>query len=186
MLIYVPQRRSPAAARSWLLLIFIFPYVGLVAYAIFGRAYISRWRLEMHRKASDLLRTTGQEAFRPYATQPQTPGPFEGAVTLAENLGDFAILGGNRVELIEDYGDAIDRLIADIDAAEHNVHLLYYIFADDDTGRRVAAALASAVKRGVACRVLMDGLGSRRGLRTIGPRMRAQGVEVLERLPVHL
>ena len=32
MLVYVPQRRSPAAARSWLLLIFIFPYGGLVLY----------------------------------------------------------------------------------------------------------------------------------------------------------
>src|SRR5262249_19636797 len=57
---------------------------------------------------------------------------------------------------------------------------------DDDTGRRVAAALASAVKRGVACRVLMDGLGSRKGLRTLAPRMRADGIEVLECLPVHL
>src|SRR5690349_9323321 len=102
MLVYVPQRRSPAAARSWLLLIFIFPYVGLIAYSIFGRAYLPRWRLEMHRKASDLLRTAGRDAFRPYAAQSAKSGPFEGAVKLAESLGDFAILGGNRVELIED------------------------------------------------------------------------------------
>ncbi len=41
MLIYVPQRRSPAAARSWLLLIFIFPYLGLILYSIFGRAHLA-------------------------------------------------------------------------------------------------------------------------------------------------
>ncbi|MGC3966025.1 MAG: hypothetical protein QM775_01230 [Pirellulales bacterium] len=29
MLVYVPQRRSPAAARSWLLLIFLLPLPGL-------------------------------------------------------------------------------------------------------------------------------------------------------------
>lgn len=184
MLVYVPQRRSPAAARSWLILIFMFPYVGLVAYSIFGRAYISRWRLEMHRRAADLLKTAGQVVFQPYRAHPQTPGPFEGAVTLAENLGEFGILGGNRVELLEDYNGAIERLVADIDAAERNVHLLYYIFADDDTGRWIAAALARAVQRGAKCRVLMDGLGSKQGLRTLAPRMRADGVEVLESLPV--
>ena len=34
MLFYVPQRRSPAAARGWLLLIFFLPWVGLVLYAV--------------------------------------------------------------------------------------------------------------------------------------------------------
>ena len=38
MLFYVPQRRSAAAARAWLLLIFCLPWVGLILYAVFGRA----------------------------------------------------------------------------------------------------------------------------------------------------
>src|SRR5689334_6897184 len=83
LLVYVPQRRSPAAARSWLLLIFIFPYLGLIAYSIFGRAYISRWRMELHRRAADLLRTTGQEVFDRYRAHPQLPPAFEGAIQLA-------------------------------------------------------------------------------------------------------
>ena len=33
MIVYVPQRRSPAAARAWLLLILLFPWAGLVLYA---------------------------------------------------------------------------------------------------------------------------------------------------------
>src|SRR5262245_34663489 len=38
MLVYVPQRRSPASARAWLLLIFFLPALGLVLYALIGRA----------------------------------------------------------------------------------------------------------------------------------------------------
>jgi cardiolipin synthase len=45
MLVYVPQRRSPAAARTWLLLIFIQPVVGVFLYSLFGRPYLSRRRM---------------------------------------------------------------------------------------------------------------------------------------------
>src|SRR5580765_1927646 len=133
MLVYVPQRRSPAAARSWLLLIFIFPYLGVVLYWIFGRAYLPRRRIEIQQRASHLLRTTGQEVFRPYVAHPDLPGPYQQAVTVAENLGDFGILGGNQVELLADYNGTVERLVTDIDGAGRHVHLLYYIFADDDT-----------------------------------------------------
>src|SRR5258708_32256688 len=65
MLVYVPQRRSPAAARSWLLLIFVFPYLGLILYWVFGRPYLPRRRVEIQQRASHLLRTIGRDAFRP-------------------------------------------------------------------------------------------------------------------------
>ena len=56
MLFYVPQRRDPAAARAWLLLIFFLPWVGLILYAIVGRAYLPRARLEMQLTVSRLIR----------------------------------------------------------------------------------------------------------------------------------
>ena len=39
MLFYVPNRRSPAAARTWLLLIFLLPWPGLILYAAIGRNF---------------------------------------------------------------------------------------------------------------------------------------------------
>jgi cardiolipin synthase len=175
MLVYVPQRRSPAAARSWLLLIFIFPYLGLLLYSIFGRAYLPRWRIEIQEDASQKLRTVGREVLSQYTAHPDLPIPYQQAVTLAENLGDFGILGGNQVELLVDYDRNVDRLVTDIDGATHHVHLLYYIFGNDATGERVAAALKRAVDRGVKCRVLMDGLGSKRGLTQTCPTDAGRG-----------
>jgi len=60
------------------------------------------------------------------------------AVVLAERLGYMPIVGGNDATMMTDTDEVIDRLVADIDAAKRNVHLLYYIFANDATGRRVA------------------------------------------------
>jgi cardiolipin synthase len=111
------------------------------------------------------------------------PERFAPLVVLAERLGDFTPVGGNAVELVSGYEEAIARLVQAIDAAGHHVHLLYYIFEPDRTGRAVAGALERAAGRGVRCRVLMDAAGSRPGLRALAPGLRRAGVEVLAAMP---
>jgi len=43
-LVVVPLRRSPEATRSWLLLIFFLPVVGLIFYLAIGRPRFPAWR----------------------------------------------------------------------------------------------------------------------------------------------
>jgi cardiolipin synthase len=186
MLVWVPQKRSPAAARTWLLLILIEPFLGLLLYGLFGRAYMPQRRLQLMQESTRVFRTKGREVVAPYITRPDVPTPFQHAIKLGENLGDFPIVVGNTFELLPDYDKAIARLAADIDAAKHHVHLLYYIFADDRMGHLVADALYRARKRGVICRVLMDAFGSKPALRTLAPKLREAGIEVVALLPLGL
>jgi cardiolipin synthase len=168
------------------LLIFIQPVVGVILYSLFGRPYLSRHRKELQNKVKEILRTHGPGSYEPHATRPDLPPHFLQAVVLAEHLGEFPIVRGNQLELLPDYDGAIDRLIADIDGAGHHVHLLYYIFADDRTGNRVAEALMRAAARGVECCVLIDSLASKGARRNLEPRLRGAGIEVRELLPVGL
>jgi cardiolipin synthase len=108
------------------------------------------------------------------------------ALRLAEQLSEFPVVGGNRFELLPVYGAAIEAVIADVDAAQHYVHMLFYIFEDDETGARVSAALERARRRGVVVRVLMDAIGSRGGLKGLAPGLRAAGAEVLPVMPLRL
>ena len=73
-----------------------------------------------------------------------------------------------------------------MDGAQKYVHMLFYIFEDDDVGKRVADALERAARRGVNVRVLMDAIGSRDGLRGLGPSLRAAGAEVVPVMPLRL
>jgi cardiolipin synthase len=173
----VPRRRSPNAARAWLLLILVLPIVGFVLYSIFGRAYLPVDRRERQRKANGFIEEARMKAgLRDDAKVDDARQP---TAALAAKLGAFAVVGGNRVDLIDDYGGFVDRLVADIDAARESVHLLFYIFEPDATGRRVAEAVARARARGATCRVLMDGMASAPGLKKLAPALRAAGVEVL-------
>ena len=89
------------------------------------------------------------------------------------------LIGGNLVRLLES-GDAyFPALEMAIEQAQQEIYLETYIFADDPTGIRIAAALGRASRRGVAVRVLVDGFGSHEFPQTLGPTLIADGVSVL-------
>jgi cardiolipin synthase len=92
-------------------------------------------------------------------------------------------LAGNRLQLLQSGVEYFPALIAAIDAAMYEVHLETYIFSDDATGRRVAAALARAAQRKVAVRVLVDGFGAREFAAGLGASLALDGVEVMTYRP---
>ena len=186
MLIYVPQRRSAAASRTWLLFIFILPWPGLLLYAVFGRIDLPKRRIERQERAARHIRDAQEQMSEHSLMEPVIPQNLRPSLDLARRLSCFNVFGGNHVELLTDYEGTIDRLVDDIDHAEHHVHLLFYIFGVDRTSRRVMDAMVRAEKRGVNARVLMDAVGSKQALRRLAPDMRGQGIEVYELLPVGL
>jgi cardiolipin synthase len=187
MLVVVPFRRTPAAAKGWLLLIFFEPWVGLLLYLLIGRARLPRWQ---RKRLAELPRAMAgvvdRLANHPNVFHPEVGPALSQAVTLAETLGQSPILGGNAVDLLVDYDGTIARLVADIDRAEHHVHLLFYIFADDAATAPVIEALGRAARRGVVCRVLADAIGSRAPLRTLAPKLTERGVAIHGMLPISL
>jgi cardiolipin synthase len=186
MLVYVPRQRNAAASRTWLLFIFLLPWPGLLVYGLVGRIYLPKYRVERHERASQKIRAVQEQMLARRGPRVVLPPAIAPLASLATRLGDFEPLGGNQIELLTDYKCSLDRLVADIEAATHHVHLLYYIYDNDDTGRRVAEALTKAAARGVECRVLLDDVGSKRALRKLAPRLRSAGVEVTPVLPVGL
>lgn len=97
----------------------------------------------------------------------------------------MSTVAGCGVEFIGNGHDFNSRLVEDIHQARHHVHLLFYIYAPDETGRRVAQAMIDASKRGVACRLLADYAGSLAFFRSDLPaKMIEAGVKVVAALPV--
>ena len=67
---------------------------------------------------------------------------------------------GNRVTLLTEGPARLDALVALIDGARRSLRILYYIYADDESGRRVNEALLAAAARGVRVALIVDGFGS--------------------------
>ena len=91
---------------------------------------------------------------------------------------------GNSVVLLRSGAEYFPALIDAIGAAEREIWLESYIFADDDTGRAVAAALVGAAQRGISVRVLVDGWGARHYLtRPLEQQMIDGGIDLLKYRP---
>ena len=187
MLVVVTRRRRPGSAMAWLLVISFLPVAGLILYLILGNDRLPRRRARQHRRQLQKISALGKRLEgHPSIVHPQLGPGSKAAAALAKSLGDMPILDGNDVTVIGRTEVFLDRLIEDIDAATNHVHLLFYIYAPDETGKRVADALARAVARGVTCRVLVDGVGSRPMLKKLARAMRDLGIDVREALPVGL
>lgn len=86
---------------------------------------------------------------------------------------------GNRLTLLNSGREYFPALLSALRAAEREIHLESYIFADDDIGNAVAGELAQAARRGVQVRVLVDGFGARNFAVDFESRLEAAGVKVM-------
>ncbi|MCC0080160.1 MAG: PLDc N-terminal domain-containing protein [Rhodobacter sp.] len=153
--------REPASRLAWMLVILAVPGAGVVLYLLLGEVNPGRRVLaRLRRQRADL------PVMPPGAVPVPVPDTCRAAFDRAASVNGFAPLGGNTASLSDSGASAMDRLIDDLEAATDTVHILVYIWLDDATGRRLAEAAIRAARRGVTVRCMVDGLGSRRLLRS--------------------
>ena len=99
----------------------------------------------------------------PHVIHPGLGPQCKAAITLAKRYGSMPILDGNSVTLISHTNDVIRRLTADIEKAKEHVHMLFFIFRNDDTDRQMeylhnshVTALSDWQKRGSFKRMVHD------------------------------
>ncbi len=85
---------------------------------------------------------------------------------------------GNEITLLKNGPATYGDWLGNIAGAERWVHLENYIFQNDGTGRRVAAALAEKAREGVSVRVLYDWFGCSDVPRSFWMELRRAGAEV--------
>ncbi len=83
---------------------------------------------------------------------------------------------GNQVQLVHN-GQVFDILEQEIRAARSSIHILVYIWRPGEPSDRLIQALRER-HPGVACRILVDPLGSLRFEDNVGPQLVAAGCEV--------
>ncbi|MBC7835976.1 MAG: cardiolipin synthase [Phycisphaerales bacterium] len=186
----VLMRRAPVpvpVALAWLAILLSVPYVGVIAYLMFGELRLGRWRT---RKLSRLSEEMDQRAARLWMHRSEVSGAQdpvgEQLAAFGTAVGGLPPLSGNQLRLLGDSEQTLDAIIADIDAAKTHCHILTYIWMPDSGGRLVAEAVMRAAQRAVECRVLVDAVGSKKFCRSpLFREMTAAGVQVLAALPVN-
>lgn len=154
----LPSNRKPSSAMAWLILILIVPLAGFLVFLVLGRTSPGRGRLARQREADAAIRAATEGL---PASTVSAPAYLSSMATLSYNLGSLPLQGGNQVDLIPGYHDAIAAMTAEVAAAETSVEVEYYIAAWDEVTAPFFEALVEATARGVRVRLLVDHLGSR-------------------------
>ncbi|NNG02583.1 MAG: cardiolipin synthase [Inquilinus sp.] len=166
------RKPDERAAVAWIGLIWLSPVLGSVLYVLLG---INRIRRRA-RKLRSPRQPVAAEAGRVSAALPPAADGLAMLAKIVDRFADGPLLDGNRVTPLIDGDAAYPEMIGAIDGAERSVALSSYIFSHDPTGLRFVDALERACKRGVAVRVLVDGIGALYSLRPIRTELRRRGI----------
>ena len=179
------DKRVQETAMAWVLLMMFLPIAGFVLYLVFGKDYRTakarrfihgearrRMLEEIPKDASPLLFPEGipeiiDAPFRPLARQ-----------NLACGSGN-RLYEGNKLEVISSGARKKELLLKDISDARHSIHMEYFRFGNDASGREVRDLLIEKARQGVEVRFLLNSFVARRIPRKFFRPMEEAGIEVV-------
>ncbi len=191
IVIYVVYRamirphREPASRLAWVIVVTTIPIIGIILYFMFGETSIGFIRAKNMQKLKSQI---FQNKFKATLDTPITdtiPEKYHHIFRIGQSINGFMPFGGNQHSLLENSEAMIDSLVRDIDNAKQHVHILFYIWFTDESGRKIANALIRASMRGVVCRVLVDAVGSRKLISSnIWDDMHKSGIHAVSSLSI--
>ena len=146
-------KRDVASAVGWIALAWFAPILGGLTYFVFGINRVVRRARKLRPPAR---RRPGRSAW----PSPLGDGHLEPLERAIGRLTSRSAETGNALQIYCDGDEAYPPMLAAIAEAKTSVGLSSYIMEDDEAGSRFIEALQAAKERGVAVRVLVDGVGS--------------------------
>ena len=180
LLIVITDNRNPLKTLPWILVLVLAPGAGLAIYFFFGQNLSKRRIISRRTRKRITTRLEENDAAGGTGIPPQR-------LPLARLLSQTALavpLYGSRLTPYVDGKTKMDALLEAIAGARHHIHIQYYIFSDDETGRRLRDALTAKAREGVEVRILYDDVGCTGVKKAFFEGMRADGIEAYSFLHV--
>lgn len=167
------HKRDSRAATGWVGVIWLVPFVGSALYFLLGINRIHRTaRAARRARLSSREPWADQRGGTPNERVFDESSPFATMERLGGRLTGRPLTPGNRVDPLVGGDEAYPAMLDAIARAKRTISLSTYIFDNDAVGRTFADALAAAISRGVAVRVLIDDFGARYSFPSIVRRLK--------------
>jgi cardiolipin synthase A/B len=164
LIVAIREVRRPAKALNWLAISLILPVIGFGLYLIIvNPVRIRTERLTSPHNKSDPL----PDLFSPSSS------------IIAKSLSQLTVHGlrRGRVQILTNGIETYEKLIESLQNAQSTIDLEYYIYRDDQVGKRVTDVLIERAKSGVQIRFVRDGWGSGQFPQSEIKRMMDAGME---------
>jgi cardiolipin synthase A/B len=181
--VLLTKKRWPASTVAWLMAIVMLPIIGGLLFLVFGIDRVQP-RVRRRRAVTEGFTPSLPQLAAHHVQSLERLNPMQSQLLrLAQKVAGTKGTVGNRVELYHDTHVAFAAIEAAIEAAEHSIHLEYYIWQPDRIGTRLRDLLIEKARSGVAVRFLYDALGSVRLTKAFFQPMREAGIHLASFVP---
>ena len=148
------RKREVATSVGWIGLAWFAPFTGSAAYYVFGVNRVQRRARRLRAGAG------GPQAPASDAEESGQDAHLQELRRGNEFISGRKLLAGNALTVLQNGDAGYPAMLNGIAGAARSIGLSSYILRNDVWGARFIDALADAHQRGVAVRVLVDGIGS--------------------------
>jgi cardiolipin synthase len=173
--------RSSIKALAYILFVIFVPIIGMLFYFSFGVNYRKRKLYSKKIVQDDGLRNELRNRTFAYSDKVLNSGLIP---PVNYNLAEFVrksasspLTSNNTVKLLLNGEEKFPEVLKALAAAEHHIHLEYYIYEDDATGKAIAAILIRKAQQGVEVRFMYDDFGSNGLSKAFIQNLEAAGVQ---------
>jgi cardiolipin synthase len=187
----ISENRRPQATLAWMLVFVSLPGIGLLVYVLFGRdrkAFAKQSKLLSQDLEANAKPLVSQILSRQDAEIAQLEGGSASRrklMMLVRRNSQSALTRRNLVQILQNAEAFYPRMIEDMKAARHSIHLQYFIWGRDDFTDELKRVLSERVKAGVEVRLLYDPVGSQAHVnRAYVREMEAAGIRMAPTSPL--
>ena len=173
--VIILENRNPLKTIAWTLILIFLPLLGLIIFFFFGEDGRKK-RLISHKMFKKLNRKTLARFERDEVME--SPEGYTGIVSLIKKLKGSSVYNGNKITFYTDGESKFKAFLEEINKAEKFIHIQYYIYMDDEIGRKVRDALIQKASEGVKVRLIYDDVGSWKAKRRFFNDMQKHGIDV--------
>jgi cardiolipin synthase len=182
VLVIITENRNPLKTIPWIIVLVLLPGLGLVFYFFFGQD--NRKQRIISRRTYKRIMKRPQEGRKTSQDFGSVPTAYRPLAALLGYSNQCPLLHGSDISIYTNGRDKFDALLDELERAEHHIHFQYYIFLDDEIGRKVKNLLVAKAQAGVKVRILYDDVGCWKVKSRFFREMRRAGIEVYAFLKV--
>jgi cardiolipin synthase len=164
----IMDNRSPQSTIAWMFVLAIFPLVGILIYIFFGRdwkAFSKESKLARQELGGVLSPILGPLAAQQIdlidrIKQTESVAYKHKLLELVRRNASSMLTAANQLEILQDAREKYPRILADMEQAQHSIHLEYFIWQVDEFTEKVKRILIQKARAGVEIRILYDAVGS--------------------------
>ncbi len=182
--------RTTTKTLSYLLFAIFVPFAGMIFYFLFGVNYRKRKIYSkkltenevLAKKMREDIYKSSKQAFKAGATAVRSNKELA-YMLLKDTMSPLTT--HNSVKLLINGENKFPEVLQALQKAKHHIHIEYYIYEDDEIGRKIEEVLIQKAKEGVQVRFIYDDFGSRSIRRKLVPRLKANQVKAFPFFKIH-